>query len=114
MSVISHLTVSRQWKPFDLATAYLLLRPVNADWEDLATCLFPKDKVAERIRSINADCFGNDAANKALKKTVMKWTSRTTSDQRKWKTLCEVAKKWGDLTLEQYLDKHHLAREYRK
>ena len=114
MSVISHLTVSRQWIPFDLATAYLLLRPVNADWEDLATCLFPKDKVAERIRSINADCFGNDAANKALKKTVMKWTSRTTSDQRKWKTLCEVAKKWGDLTLEQYLDKHHLGREYRK
>ena len=103
-----HLIVS--WIPFDLATAHRLLRPIAPDWEELAGCLL-KDKADEKIKSIYADCFNNDAANKALNKTVMKWLPRTTRDKRTWKTLCEVAGKWGDLTLEQYMKENHLACE---
>jgi len=98
------------WKPFDLATAHLLLRPIAADWEELAVCLL-KDKADEKIKLINADCFNNNTANKALNKTIMAWICRTTRDKRTWKTLCEVAGKWGDMTLEQYLKVNHLARK---
>ena len=99
------------WKPFDLATAHRILRSIAANWEDLAVFLL-KDKADEKIKLINADCFNTNAANKALNKTIMAWIPRTTRDKRTWKTLCEVAGKWGDMTLEQYLKVNHLARKY--
>jgi len=103
-----YLTVSR--KPFDQATAQRLLRPIAANWEELAVCLL-KDKASDKIRTIKSDCFNNDAANSALNKTTMKWLGRTTQDKRTWKTLCKVAKEWGDLTLEKYLEENNLARK---
>ena len=91
------------WKPFDIGTAQRLLLPLDADWKEFATYLL-KDKVDARIKSIDATCSISKVGNKALNEAVLSWTRRTTRDKRTWKTLCEVASKWEDKTLEQYLN----------
>jgi len=98
------------WKPFNIGIAQRLLHPLDADWKELATYLL-KDKIDERIKSIDASCSNSKVGNKALNEAVLSWRRRTTRDKCTWKTLCEVAGKWGDKTLEQYLNAHQLTCE---
>ena len=107
-SDVSMFTVT--WKPFDIGTAQRLLKPLDADWKELANYLL-KEKNDERIKSIDANCSTDKVGNKALNEAVLTWRRRTASDKRKWSTLCEVAGKWGDKTLEEYLNTEKLARE---
>jgi len=94
------------WKPFDIATAHQLLRPLDADWEELAVYLL-NDKVDERINSIKANSSGKFGKN-GLIESVKKWLPRTTRDKRTWKTIYEAAIEWEDLTLEQYMKANNL------
>jgi len=99
------------WKPFDIGTAQRLLRPLDADWKELATYLL-KDKVDDNIKSIDANCNTSKVGNAPLNEAILIWRRRTCKAERTWNALCEIARKWEDKTLEQYLNANKLAREY--
>ena len=90
--------------------AYSNLKHLAEDWGDLAIQLLP-DKHVSIIKTIKADCHYHDEAQKALHKVLCKWMQYTRSDQRKWATLCDAAKKYDDNSLEVYMKDHHLEGE---
>ena len=98
-----HHTV--QWKPLEIATVLLLLQPVESSWKKLAQYLL-KDELQYKVNTIEIDCFRNAASKEALDEVFSKWLSRTEAAQRTWQTLCDTSKKYGDESLEQYIQKN--------
>ena len=94
-----------QWKPLEIATVFSLLQPVESSWKELARYLL-KDKLQHKVNTIETDCFHNSASKNALDEVFRTWLKRTEAAQRTWQTLCDTSKKYGDESLEQYIQKN--------
>ena len=98
-----HHTV--QWKPLKIATVILLLQPIESSWNILARYLL-KDKLQHKVNTIGTDCFHISASKNALDEVFSTWLNQTVAEQRTWQTLCTISKKYGDESLEQYIQKN--------
>jgi len=108
VSTWSNCTVAIGWKPIDLHTLLQLLKPVESDWEELGYHLV-KD---HEVKSIKANSLQNNASEKALGEAIIKWSTRTVREKRKWRTLQTIAEKWGDHTLSTFLKENKLSGEW--
>ena len=79
-------------KPIEFPTLLQLLKPVEADWSQLAYYLIDEHEV----EAIKAQCCHSNANDKALVEAIKKWLGRTLREHRKWCSLHTVAVKWGD------------------
>ena len=100
-------TTTENWKPIELATLLRFLQPVESEWKQLARLLL-RDELSYKIDTIEADCFHNTASKTALIDVLSKWLEITESQRRTWKTLCDTAKKYGDESLEKYIQENNL------
>ena len=94
-----------KWKPLEMATMLQLLQPVESSWKVLARYLL-KEELQFKVNTIETDCFRNDASLKALDDVFSKWLERTVGAKRTWQTLCDAAKKYGDRSLEKYIQEN--------
>ena len=92
----------------DFPTLLQLLKPVEADWSELAYHLIDEHEV----KAIKAQCHLSNANDEALVKAIQKWLGRTLRKDRKWRTLHTVAVKWGDNTMSQFLKDNNLSGKY--
>ena len=99
------VTTTAKWKPLEMATLLQLLQPVESSWKELAVNLL-SEELQHRVNVIEADCFHNDASQKALDDVFSKWLERTVGPQRTWQTLSDTAKKYGDNSLAQYIQEN--------
>ena len=82
-----------------------LLEPIEVYWKELASCLL-KDELQYKIKDIEADCFHDTTSVNALDDALSKWLKTTKRAKRTWQTLCEISKKYGDESLEQYIQEN--------
>ena len=94
-----------QWKPLKIATVLLLLQSVESSWKKLARYLL-KDELQHKVNTIETDCFHNSASKNALDEVFSTWLDCTVAAQRTWQILCTTSKKYGDESLEQYIQKN--------
>ena len=87
-----------------MATLLKLLQPVESSWKELGVYLL-REELQHKVNAIEADCFRNDASQKALDDVFSKWLDRTVGAKCTWQTLSDAAKKYGDNSLEQYIQK---------
>ena len=87
-----------------MATLLQLLQPVESSWKELAVYLL-REELQHKVKVIEADCFHNNASQKALDDVFSTWLERTVGAKRTWQTLSDTAKKYGDNSLEQYIQK---------
>lgn len=79
-----------------------LLQPVETSWKSLADYLLKKES-EHKIATIEADCFHDTSSDNALRDVIVKWRESTVEANRIWRTLCVVAKKCNDNSLEHYI-----------
>ena len=91
-----------EWKPLEMAALLRLLQPVESSWKELARYLL-REELQCKVNTIEADCFRNEATQKALDDVFSKWLERTVGAKRAWQTLCDAAMKYGDMSLEKYI-----------
>ena len=94
-----------------MADLLRLLQPVESSWKKLATQLL-KNKLQFKIANIQHNCFNNNTIIEALDDVFNKWLECTVGDKRSWQTLCDAATKYGDDSLEQYVDKNSFKSEF--
>ena len=94
-----------KWKPLEMATMLKLLQPVESSWKELARYLL-EEKLQCKVDTIETDCFRNDASQNALDDVFKKWLERTVGEKRTWQTLSDATKKYGDRSLEKYVQDH--------
>ena len=87
-----------------------LLQPVESSWKTLGRYLL-RDELQCKIATIENDCFHNDASKRALDDVLNKWLECTAGEKRTWQTLCDAAEKYGDDSLEKYIEKNELKSE---
>ena len=85
-----------------MATMLQLLQPVESSWIQLARYLL-RDELQYIVQTIKSDCFQNDASRRALDDVFSVWLDRAIGPERTWQALCNIAKKYGDKSLEQYI-----------
>ena len=88
-----------------MATLLQLLQPVESSWKELAVYLL-SEELQYKVDVIKADCFHNDATHRALDDVFSTWLERTVGPQCTWQTLSDAAKKYGDNSLEQYIQEN--------
>ena len=88
-----------------MATLLQLLQPIESSWKELAVYLL-SEELQHKVKAIEADCFHNDASQKALDDVFNIWLERIVGPQRTWQTLSDTAKKYGDNSLEQYIQEN--------
>ena len=99
------VTTAVKWKSLEMAALLRLLQPVESSWKVLARYLL-RNELQCKVNTIEADCFHNEASQKALDDVFSKWLERTVGAKRTWQTLCDTAKKYGDMSLEKYIEKN--------
>ena len=112
--VIISLLATVKWNPLDKATMLRLLQPVESSWKTLARDLLKQD-LQYKIKTIEKDCFHNNASEEALNDVLSKWLQRNIRANRTWQKLCDVARKYEcdeDGSLEQYMQENHLESEF--
>ena len=99
-----------KWKPLEMADLLRLLQPVASSWETLAGYLL-RDDLQYNIGVIQSNCFYNNIGGRALDDTLSKWLQCTPGPKRNWQTLCDAANKYGDNSLEKYMEANSLGSE---
>ena len=95
-----------------MATMLRLLQPVESSWKKLGRYLL-REELQSKLNTIEANCFRNDASQSALDDVFSKWLERTVGAKWTWQTLSDTAKKYGDESLEQYIqDNRELKSEF--
>ena len=106
--IISIIIITESWKKMEFHDLLRLLQPIEANWNTLGHHLVKPHEV----NAIKATSFHSNAADKAMFEAVKMWTQRTGREHRTWRTLLNVAKKWGDNTVPQFLKDNNLNGEY--
>ena len=88
-----------------MATLLQLLQPIESSWKELGVYLL-SEELQHKVKAIEADCFHNDASQKALDDVFKIWLERTVGAKRTWQTLSDTAKKYGDNSLAQYIQEN--------
>ena len=94
-----------------MATLLRLLQPVESAWKTLARYLL-KNELQYNVQAIETDCVQKDAGQKALDDVFSKWRDRTVRAQRTWQTLCNATRRYGDESLEQYIQANDLKSKF--
>ena len=94
------VTTTVKWNPLQPATMLRLLQPVESSWKTLAAYLLIDDY---KIANIEAESFHNSASENALRDVLAKWRQSTGQANQTWQTLCVVARKCKDKSLESYI-----------
>ena len=93
-----------------MADLLQLLRPVASSWKKLADYLLRND-LQYKIGVIESDCFYDNTSERALDDVLSKWLECTSRPKRNWQTLCNAANKYGDNSLEKYMEANSLGSE---
>ena len=103
-----NLLVIEKWEKLTSANeVYTHLKQIAEDWKEIATQLLPEKHVTI-INTIETNSTYCNAAQKALYEVLCKWKQCTKCEQRNWETLCSVAQRNGDVSLEEYMKENHL------
>lgn len=102
-------TTTVKWEPLKMAELLRLLKPVESSWKILGRFLL-RDELQYKMDTIESTCFHDDTSTKALDHVWNKWLERTARPN--WQTLCDAAKKYGDDSLENYIEMNGLESEF--
>ena len=98
------VATTTKWIPVEIDTVLRLLKPVEYQWKKLALLLL-KEGLIYNVNTIESTSFHNNAPKEALDEVLKEWHTNTKTAVRTWQTLCNIAKKYGDVSLEQYMQK---------
>ena len=85
-----------------------LLKPVEKSWKTLARFLL-KEELQYKVEIIEAQY---DTSQETFFSILKKWFDCTTRAKRTWQTLCSTAKKYGDESLEKYMEENYVKSKF--
>ena len=93
----------------DMGKLLQLLQPIESKWDTLAVYLL-NEELHHEIDTIRSNNLPR-ATEKAFTDVLKKWKNCTPRAKRIWQTLCDIAAKHGDKSINQYMLTNSLGSE---